>query len=120
MKELYNIYRQIKRPSFRYVLQSATTWISDSGWRQKEQSEVAERPHEWRFFILESVLLSYLMVKLKIFADSLLCVLDHSELSFWKECLWRNDIMNPFDGNWVWRLQMCSARMDFKICFVFL
>ena len=41
------------------------------------------------------------MVKLKMFTGSLLCVTDHSDLRFSKECLRRNYIMNPCNYNWV-------------------
>ena len=36
-------------------------------------------------FLVASVLFKYLMLKLKIFAGSLLCALDHNEFSLCKE-----------------------------------
>ena len=39
----------------------------------------------------------YLMEKLKMFAGSLLCALDHSELRFCREFSRMNDIMKPCD-----------------------
>ena len=61
----------------------------------KEQSEVVERLHRWRFFLVGRVLFRYLIVKLKLFAGSLLFALDHSGLSFCREYLRMNDIRKP-------------------------
>ena len=71
-----------KSPLFTYALQPATIWRRNSGGRQKEQSEVTERLYKWRFCLVPSVILRYLMVKLKMFPGSFLCVLDHGEFSF--------------------------------------
>jgi len=43
------------------------------------------------------VLFRYLIVKLKMFAGSLLFALDHSELSFCRELSKMNHIIKPFD-----------------------
>ena len=43
------LWRHVKRPSSRYVLQPATTCNRLSGWKQKEQSEVWLRFHLARF-----------------------------------------------------------------------
>ena len=109
---------QVKRPWSRCVLQPATMWSSDSEWRQKEQPEVFERIQ--RFFLVASVLLRYLIVKLKILAGNLLWARDQSELRFFKEWARTNEIMNPCDGNPVWSLFVCSIWIDFRTCFVFL
>ena len=52
-----------------------------SGFKQKKQSEVAEKHHKWRFFLVACVSVKYLMLKLKMFAGSLLWVFEHSESS---------------------------------------
>ena len=64
---------------------------------------------------MASVLLRYLIVKLKILASSLLCAQDQSELRFFKELAKRNDMISPCDGNSVWILSLCSVRIDFRI-----
>ena len=60
------------------------------------------------------------MLKLKVFADSLLWVFDHSALSSFRACSRRKDMMKPCDGSWDWSLLVCLSRKDFKVCFVFL
>ena len=49
-------------------------------------------------FLVASVLFKYLMLKLKIFAGSLLCALDHNEFSLREELSRRKFMMNPCDG----------------------
>ena len=46
---------------------------------------MVEEYHRWRFSLFASVLSKYLMLKLQLFAGSLLRALDHSEFSFRKE-----------------------------------
>ena len=46
---------------------------------------MVERLHKLRFYLVGRVLFRYLMVKLNMVAGSLLCALDHSELSFCRE-----------------------------------
>ena len=48
---------------------------------------MVERFHRRRFFLVESALFRYLMLKLTIFAGRLLCDLDHNKFSFWKEMM---------------------------------
>ena len=58
---------------------------------------MVERLHRWMFFLVGRVLFSYLIVKLKMFAGSLLCALDQSELSFCREYSRMNDILKHCD-----------------------
>ena len=68
------------------MLHPATICRRDSGIRQKLQSGEEERPHFERFFLVESVLLMYLTVKMNTFFGKFDWAEDQMELNFRKEC----------------------------------
>ena len=54
--------------------------------------------HLQRFFRIGRMLFRYLIVKLQILVERLLCVADHIELGFGKECSNRKEMIAPWDG----------------------
>ena len=78
------LWRHVKRPSSRYVLQLAATCNRLSGRRENEQLEVWLRFHLARFLRVANGLFKHWTAKLKMLRGMLLWTSDHLEFPFLK------------------------------------